>query len=175
MFVPSVQLLSKWHLTRGTLKERTWATVLNDHHGQLKSAISPYSEKDKDHIIPGANCDGENKRYGTKFTRDAYESTRGDPNNEYDEEAIRNWVSLSDFYTWPHIHVFDSWSHLFSLLDGGVDLIGTSSNMALAMAKIENATIDTWRSILITIKELRKERNKEGNLHGHTVYTADCH
>jgi hypothetical protein len=35
-----------------------------------------------------------------------------DPNNEFDEEAIKYWISFADFYVWPHIETFDSWDEL---------------------------------------------------------------
>jgi hypothetical protein len=35
-----------------------------------------------------------------------------DPNNDNDEEAIKYWLQLSDFYVWPHIQTYDSWEDL---------------------------------------------------------------
>lgn len=35
-----------------------------------------------------------------------------DPNNDNDEASLKYWLKFSDFYVWPHIHTFDSWSDL---------------------------------------------------------------
>ena len=41
---------------------------------------------------------------------------RSDPNDEVSRVAVLQWISLSDFYIWPHISQFNSWEELFTLL-----------------------------------------------------------
>ena len=43
-------------------------------------------------------------------------SPRSDPNDEVSRVAVLQWISLSDFYIWPHISQFNSWEELFTLL-----------------------------------------------------------
>ena len=46
-----------------------------------------------------------------------------DPNDEFDERAIRWWIQFADFYEWPHIRTFDSFDDLLrQLADPALDL-----------------------------------------------------
>ena len=45
-----------------------------------------------------------------------------------DEASLRHWLALCDFYTFPHVQLFDSWPHLLELLRT-TNLHGTSRNM----------------------------------------------
>jgi hypothetical protein len=40
-----------------------------------------------------------------------------DPNNELNATVVRQWLSFSDFYHWPHVILFDSWEDLAQKLD----------------------------------------------------------
>jgi hypothetical protein len=39
-----------------------------------------------------------------------------DPNNDFDKDAILEWITLADFYQWPHVTRFESFEELFTLL-----------------------------------------------------------
>ena len=39
-----------------------------------------------------------------------------DPNNDVDENAIRYWLSLCDYYEFPHVILFESVEQLVELL-----------------------------------------------------------
>jgi hypothetical protein len=134
--VPSPILLTKWHMKYGVLNERTWSTVFGR------------SPRDSLSVI---------KRH-----RDSNSTLRSDPNNEMNEDSILEWISLADFYQWPHITLFKSWEDLF------VQLITTDlSKISLQMHEYnlqEGGRIKkTWSDILSKIKVGKNIREKEKN------------
>jgi hypothetical protein len=82
MFVPSPALLTQWHLKYNILKERTWDTVYGHPEDSSVLPKHPYASSSPPSSL--------------------------DPNNEFDERAIREWISLADFYQYPHVVQFDS-------------------------------------------------------------------
>ena len=55
---------------------------------------------------------------------------QADPNNDLDEASFLHWITFSDFYTWPHIVQFGSWSELQNMLAGETIVWGeVSRNM----------------------------------------------
>lgn len=101
LFVPSVALLTQWHLTYTAVNERTWPTVLGS-----PAASSPLPRHP--HAPPG--------------------TPTSDPNDETTAASVKEWLGLADFYQWPHITTFDSWEHLFAQLTS-VDLGNVSRSM----------------------------------------------
>lgn len=55
-----------------------------------------------------------------------------DPNNDSDERAVRHWLSLSDYYTFPHVVLFSSAEHLVDILESlthdGNDSVGVDGD-----------------------------------------------
>ena len=92
-------------------------------YGQGSSTLARWiEEKMAQDTKRGVNSGKNGDSFGVKVTLDNTnngETGRGDPNAEYNPQAVLNWVGLSDFYTWPHIHTFDSFTHLFALLESG--------------------------------------------------------
>ena len=88
LFVPSVKLLTKWHRQYRVLNERTWMSVFGTPVDH-----SPLPRHD------ASNC-----------------SLSTDPNNDYSDKAVHEWIALSDFYQWPYITQFDSFEDVFTLL-----------------------------------------------------------
>eukprot|EP00741_Cyanophora_paradoxa_P010431 tig00000037_g10086.t1 len=53
------------------------------------------------------------------------------------------WLSLADFYQWPHVQFFNSWEHLLELIDSA-DLSAISSSMRMHNACMERTIKARW-------------------------------
>jgi hypothetical protein len=80
LIVPSLDLLSRWHLEFGIVTERTWERMY------------------KPSKVP----------HGSPIPQHPKSKYPFDPNDDSNVEAIKYWLSFSDFYQWPHITTFDS-------------------------------------------------------------------
>lgn len=128
MFAPSIDLLTEWHLQDAVISERTWDRVFG--HPGSKSLISRHPSLNTSNILTSSHTSQGLNPY--PYSSSTERSAQYDPNNEYSKDAIGNWLSYSDFYTWPHITVFISWRHLFELLD---EILGTSSDQSKPSAE----------------------------------------
>ena len=143
MFIPSPSLLASWDLHYSLLIERTWSSVLHYPRGS-NSIINK-------HIYSNS-------------------SIQYDPNNEVNYDAIKTWISLSDFYTFPYVTTFESWDDLLGMLYSGrkvvlnsggkgvlngggkmVDLLNISRSMLAYHATLQRDTILKWKRILHNI------------------------
>ena len=133
MFVPSPTLLATWHQQYLALSERTWTSALT---GQASARSA----------IPRA-------------TNSSCRLT-SDPNDDIKYQAILDWVSLSDFYTFPHIRQFSSWDDLFQQLDAMTvaSYREVSNAMAVYNRVILEQQVDKWAAILDKIRSSRSER-----------------
>lgn len=133
IFLPTVRLLTQWHIQYRLLSQRSWP--MTRHRPQRSSLIPRYSK----HKAPKPSL------------------FRFDPNNEFNPNAIRAWLELSDFYTWPHVILFDSQEDLIQLLTGRESLVfalkETSANMRNFMSKIENGVTRAWDAILEGVQQ----------------------
>ena len=121
IIAPSLTLLTRWHAESLFVSERTWDTVL-------------YNKPSKSSVIP----------------RHADADEPFDPNDEENPEAIRWWLQWSDYYVFPHVILFDSWSHLTEILET-IDLEAVSAKMKIANANIEEDIMSAWTDILKNI------------------------
>jgi hypothetical protein len=82
-------------------------------------------------------------------------SQHGNFNPNSDDEAdYRYWLQFADYYQWPFVTVFESWSHLFELLQT-LDLRRISESMR-AFNRVRQAyALDDWCRI---IKSLPSEQ-----------------
>ena len=152
MFIPSPSLLARWDLHYNLLIERTWSSVL--HYPRSSNSII------NKHIYSNSNI-------------------QYDPNNEVYYDAIKAWISLSDFYTFPYITTFESWDDLLGMLYSGgegvlnnggegmlnsgekaLDLLNISRSMLAYHATLQHDTILKWKRIL---------HNIHTNKHMHTT------
>jgi hypothetical protein len=129
ILAPSLTLLTAWHMEYLLVSERTWDTALA---GSPKTASA----------IP----------------RHAGADELYDPNDEFDEAAVRYWLGFSDFYVFPHVLLFDSWEHLVALLQG-TDLEGVSKQMLAASAEQETAVAAQWERIFTSLPRAAERRS----------------
>ena len=143
IFVPSIDLLVQWHMEYRLLSQRSFP--LTWRRPQSKSLISGfYDGRLRQNAIPGL------------FTHD--------PNNEFSQDAVRAWVKLSDYYTWPHVTTFDSFDHLVTMLSCCTStgtLQQTSRKMQQFMGEVADITKDAWNAVLQGIEEDRRYRAYE--------------
>lgn len=162
LFVPAPTLLAQWHMKYGVLNERTWSTVFGS-----PSSKSPLPRHNN------ANC-----------------SQLSDPNNEFDQSAVLEWIQTADFYVWPHITQFSSFEELYKLLtvesSHEVDLVRlreVSAKMHTFNVEEEARIRGSWVKILAKIhaskKTLRTAVPQDVNealskLYGYTLSNEDC-
>lgn len=132
MFVPSPALLTQWHLKYNVLKERTWDAVYG--HPEVSSVLPrhPYSSS----------------------------TSREDPNNEFDEVAIREWISLADFYTFPHVIQFDSFEDCVAKI-AATDLAAVSERMQEHNKERVKDVSELWSRVLGDIARNQQERRQK--------------
>jgi hypothetical protein len=160
LFAPSPALLTRWHLELHMLNERTWMSVLGQPQ---RSSILPR------HPIWSLN------------SSEPHSVPASDPNNEFDSAAVLEWISLSDFYVWPHIQTFDSWDDLFALLTGSGyrDLLQRMSIKMGEFNVLEEARIkQDWVRILDKIRTHQERRQEASSARaatsarGETMYSS---
>lgn len=137
LFVPSLRLLVQWHLDHRILSERTWDNVFGSPRSQSILAKHWLSSS----------------------------PMQSDPNDEFSEGALTEWLALSDFYQWPHIHVFDSFQELFEQLQT-VDLLATSMAMRRYNDQVKRQLQSDWKAILKKIIDFRESKRSGLQLRG---------
>jgi hypothetical protein len=79
-----------------------------------------------------------------------------DPNNDYNYDAIRYWLNLSDFYRWPHITYYYSTEDLVKKL-----LTTNFQEISLRMkhynTQLRYSLLKKWDKILKTIKQYSRK------------------
>ena len=156
MIIPTARLLTQWHVQYNVLNERTWDLV--NHNPTVRVSKIPR------HI--NSTC---------RF--------HSDPNNNVDVEVIQEWVSLSDYYQYPHILLFDNIDELIALLTrysitSKLDnckynntLCGISIKMRQYMITLDKQNNEKWTGILNKVKAYKSlhsrsyiRRVEDGNL-----------
>jgi hypothetical protein len=79
-----------------------------------------------------------------------------DPNNDFDLNAIRYWLNLSDFYQWPHIVYYESTNDLIEKLLN-TDLLMISKQMKQYNKQVAIDLHKKWTKILSNIKQHSKK------------------
>jgi hypothetical protein len=79
-----------------------------------------------------------------------------DPNNEFDCEAIRYWLNLSDFYQWPHIVYYESIEDLVKKLLT-TDFQDISAKMKNYNKQVRYSLFEKWGKILENVKRYSKK------------------
>merc|ERR1711898_22359 len=69
-------------------------------------------------------------------------------------ERFAYWMRLADFYQWPYITYFDSWTHLFDLLSE-VDLANISSKMRKFNRNERVRLLGEWKSVMAKVRRTR--------------------
>ena len=131
------------------LNERTWDSVYG--HPSTSSAIlkDPIIGSELDYLdgdSSGGGSGGQQQRVKNVIT--------SDPNDEYNRDAIFEWLSLSDYYQWPYVRLFDSWEELFTMLATD-NFHEISENMKSFNAFSEDYVRNEWLTILNNIDRLK--------------------
>jgi hypothetical protein len=132
LFIPSLALLTTWHLQFHLLSERTWDAVHG--HPSARSLLARH---------PNSSC-----------------SLTSDPNDEFSPSALLDWLAYSDFYQWPHVVQFDSFAELFRLLQRA-DLPLLSQRMGAFNAQTKQGLKLAWKEILDKVRRFKQARSAE--------------
>ena len=138
MFSPSLDFLTFLHIKHSFVIERCQTGP------RLKGSKLSYA---KDYVgnarIPALN-NGSTKHYIAL-----------DPNNDFDERAVRHWLSFSDYYTLPHIVLFNSFDHIVKILQemwkDQSRLHDIHMNMRIANRSRLKSLLRYWRKRLMDI------------------------
>jgi hypothetical protein len=137
MYIPSIHLLTEWHMKYNILNEKSWNSVFGN------------SKLDKSTI----------SKHHHSTSRMKY-----DPNNELSKEALLEWLPLSDFYTFPNITTFDSWNQLFHVTTSVTlsEYQMISKAMLSYLQALETEILNKWEKIVTTVT-LHSKRNEISN------------
>jgi hypothetical protein len=142
MYVPSLDLLTEWHLSFGLLSERTWDRVFGNPKNS--SRLPRHSSWD----------DPQRDKFENHFEHD--------PNSEFSLEAIREWIQFADFYRFPHVIQFNSLSHLESMLSSpslSEELKEVSDRMRRYQEEERRPQVrDGWQSVISRIRLHQQEK-----------------
>lgn len=137
LFVPAPQLLAQWHIQHRVLSERSWGLV---YGAPTRSSVLP--------VHPA---------YATSPN-----SLKSDPNNEFDVDAVLEWISLADFYQLPHTLIFSSLDDLMDQLSSpslSERLQQTSRDM-MAHNKGRNAAVQRqWGEVVDEVRHRKALRS----------------
>lgn len=153
IFAPTARLLTQWHMKYRLLSERSWAmTRLRPQH---RSMLPPFTRTYK----CGARCNEKAERERHAALKAIFQH---DPNNEFSEQAVHAWVQLADFYTWPHVVLFDSPEELAELLSPraslATELQDISDSMLTFMRQVDASTKRAWSYIIEGVLLDRRHR-----------------
>jgi len=132
IFVPSLDLLTSWHVDYRVLNERTWMSVFGKPESHSKLPRHSHSNS----------------------------SLLSDPNDEFSVNSIREWIALSDFYQWPHIQTFDSFQSLLEGLSVA-NFTNISRCMHEYNLHERRRVKENWGSILQKIVAFKEAQKRE--------------
>jgi hypothetical protein len=121
ILAPTARLLAEWHMQYRMVSELTWSLV--------------FGSASRKGVIP---------RHPSVLEADE----PFDPNDEDNEAAVRHWLGFADFYTFPHIILFDSWEDLASILRESVARGEPLRAFAMAQRSRPNLYLAQSRSTL---------------------------
>ena len=123
LIAPSLDLLTSWHMRYRIVSERTWDMALHDRETSA-SVLPRHPEASPRHVF--------------------------DPNDEHNADGVRYWLQFSDFYTFPHVILFDSWEDLAQKL--AVADFGSISRAMCAHNQAELGRIAAqWSEVLARV------------------------
>ena len=152
LFFPAKALLVDWHLEYSVLCYRGTRLLRCDHDRPLKRGDLRQHRSTVERFPVG----GDGRAGG---------GTRGggcppDPNDDRSPTAVEYWLSLADFYQFPHITYFDSAADLGRILDElrPADLRRISRRMAEHNRRLKRELLTKWSANLLTIARYSANR-----------------
>jgi hypothetical protein len=133
IFVPSLELLTRWHMEFLFVSERGWfmkrklgLSVIERHRSQ--------NDLGRDAAGYHPEC----------------RHTDCDPYDDYSYAAVRHWLSLAEYYQYPHVLTFNTWEELIYKLRT-TNLRAVSADMRAHAKKVERDTLESWTHVLATV------------------------
>lgn len=128
IFAPSLQLLLRWHKIADIMKDRIYG-----HPSRDKTALKMFLGKKHVHSLELPN-----------------------PNDNHNEESNKYWFQFCDIYQFPHVVLFDSWQHLFSLLATS-NMLEISQNMKRFNEQQRKSIKESWDAVFRKILPHRRQ------------------
>jgi len=135
IFVPSLQLLTRWQMRYLMVGEKGWKFF-------QKSLVSRH---------PNATSGNAHYRAGVPYW---------DPNDDDSYGAIAHWLNYADYYNFPHIILFDSWEELADKLES-TDFRAVSEAMHEYSKYLEAYVISQWKKIFKRVRTSGNSRLTE--------------
>lgn len=162
IFAPSLEFLTRLHMEHNLVYDKT----LNNKAHQNSSSLPRHPAYNISSSILRVNSSGDsNGSTGISIITSRF----FDPNDETNVHAVRHWLALADYYTFPHVVLFNSTKHLVDLLHSmtlnftGVDYTGSNNRRIdlktiSAAMRVENRAqlkrlLRYWRKRLFDIAQ----------------------
>ena len=108
LFAPSLYFLTHLHINHWFVADRSYrghpvnSSLIPHHPDYNGSARVPAFETSGAHVLNISDAHIPNIIL--------------DPHDDYSFRAVRHWLSLADYYTFPHVVLFESAEHLVNIL-----------------------------------------------------------
>ena len=155
LFVPSLDFLTSLHMKHHYVQDRTC------HPGKLGGSGLPVHPAYNGSARVRVTVNNDAKRNSSSApgtqSQPSNEYLILDPNNDFDERALRYWLSLSDFYTFPHVAYFNSVENLVDILEKmwrePARLLAIHETMRATNRERLKSLLRYWRRRLLDIAE----------------------
>ena len=139
LFAPTLEFLTHLHLKHFFVREKS-------HLGTKQQGLSTIP------VHPDYNGSAL-----VRLHKDSSKRVALDPSDDSDARNVRYWLSLADFFTFPHVVLFESIEHLVDILQDMWDRPQMLQTIHKAM-RIENrnrlkSLLRYWRGRLLDIAE----------------------
>jgi hypothetical protein len=128
IIAPSARLLAQWQMEYSLVSELTWSLAFRT--GGTRKGVLP--------------------RHPSVAAADE----PFDPNDEDSVDAVRHWLQHADFYTFPHVILFDSWEELATKL-ASVDFPAVSTRMLQHVEVLKRELSEVWGGMLQRVASTR--------------------
>ena len=97
LFAPSLNFLTQLHINHWLVGDRSYRS-----RPERSSLIQHHSDYNGSARVPAFNS--------------SVPTITLDPHDDYNTRAVRHWLSLADYYTFPHVVLFESAEQLVDIL-----------------------------------------------------------
>ena len=144
MYVPSQELLLKWHFEYDIVWERSYGHP-DLNHSQIYPESQNLSFTDYSRIFEGVNI-------SSFIPVDNLPPLQSDPNAK---DSFRDWIKYCDFYQFKHIQTFDNFTHLLGQIEDNERNGGhrdISRKMTVFNEQVRVDVSQAWKSVFSWIR-----------------------
>ena len=142
IIAPTLEFLTRLHMEHYLVYDKTLLNKVRQN-GSALSCHPAYTGSSR--VLLFTNSNGSSDRSPSRVVT-------LDPNNDSDARAVRHWLSLADYYTFPHVLHFHSAEQLVDLLH----------SMTLDNARVEDSRGNNrWKSLRAVSEAMRVENRAQ--------------